>query len=285
MRPCARARARPTLPAMTNDLRQQLPPPTKTAILISGQTRTFKKCYPTQLWHLYRNLNEPHFFVSVADDEQAADVEILRQDFEHVFIERVAKPLIPELPQYREATAHAPYNLIVPIQSVLRQLWHMERVWDFLRESAKLPEFAAFFRIRPDSFFHYYQIQPDLRMAPAVYVPFWGSYGGLNDRFAMIFGRRQAELYFTTYQRLLDLVEAGCPFHPESLLAASLELASVPIHRTLPMEFSTVRLDGDARPWVSPDVRPGDIVRFLEAQRSIPRVVQSFLPPGLVGKK
>ncbi len=255
-------------------------PPTKTAILISGQARTFAKCYPTQRWHLYRQLNEPHFFCSVTDDEDASALEVLRNDFEHVHIERVDQPLVPELPQYKEATAHAPFPLIVPIQWNLRQLWHLDRVWDFLRSNGKLSDYAAFFRVRTDSFFHTFQIQSDLKQAPAVHVPYWGNYGGMNDRFAMIFGRRQAELYFTTFQRLPDIIAAGCPFHPESIMAGSLDLASVPVHRTLPVEFTTIRKVGDERANVPPIVLAGDVFKFLEATRSVPRVMPNlFAPP------
>lgn len=236
-----------------------------TAVLLYGQARTFKECYPTQRWQIYRKLKDPHFFVSVVDDDQAKDMEILRDHFANVHIERVEQPTLTE---YAATGAHAPYLPSVPQQAILRQFWAAQRCFDFATDSADITSFDTFLRVRPDSRITYFNLPKWTARKPGVYAPWWGTYGGINDRMAVIYGQQYADRYFCARLEFDRLLAAGCPMHPESLLSAALEpLANV--SRTLDAEFITMRLPGDTRPHAQPVYYAGDIFRYereLQAQ-------------------
>src|SRR5882724_354753 len=103
----------------------------KTAVLISGQLRTFKKCYPTQKWQIFRHY-EPdiHFFVCCCDDGQAKDSSILLRDYENVWIETVKDPDdLLQIPA--EAGAFAPYANAASHEKLLLQHWGNKQVWEF----------------------------------------------------------------------------------------------------------------------------------------------------------
>src|SRR6478609_3866180 len=110
---------------------------TKTAVLISGQQRTFKQVYPNLRWYVLRKLKDPVFFVSCAKDDHSISAELLKNDFPDVSIEIIEQPNLPE-PSF-ELCAHAGYaptpNNQSVVQSILRQIWHYNRVWDFMRET------------------------------------------------------------------------------------------------------------------------------------------------------
>lgn len=53
----------------------------KAAVILTGQARTFSKTFPSLNWQVFRNLPDPTFYVSVADDEHAKSVEILREKY------------------------------------------------------------------------------------------------------------------------------------------------------------------------------------------------------------
>jgi hypothetical protein len=62
-------------------------------------------------------------------------------------------------------------------------------------------------------------------------------------------GPAAARAYFDVYAKIPELVGSyQCPFHPETLLAARLEIAQVHVTQTLRAEFSTLRANGQARP-------------------------------------
>src|SRR5690606_40937404 len=77
-------------------------------------------------------------------------------------------------------------------------------------------------------------------------TPWWGRFGGVNDRFAIL-GYHAACAYFTTYSRAQAFLESGCPLHPESLIKASLEAAGCRFDDTLDVSFSTLRANGERR--------------------------------------
>ena len=242
----------------------------KTAILISGQLRTFARCLPTLRYHVFRCIPEPAFFVSAADDSDAKSAELLREAFPNakVEIEIVKQPTLDEPPLVLADSA--PYAItptrtpgVGPLQGILRQLWHMSRVWAFAMEKGA-GEAELFVRCRPDLHFQsfalpYFRYWPDrgqpaglapeneLTIAPnEAFTPWWGNFGGVNDRFALL-GRQAAEAWFKTFDVLPELLDPkgiGCPFHPESLVAASLERSKCVINRTLRATFAFRRRDG-----------------------------------------
>lgn len=244
----------------------------KTVVLISGQMRSFAVCLPTLHWHLFRKLGEVHFFVSCADDAQAADAHLLEAYYPNVHVERVAQPTIPEPPA--RLANHAPYAISVPVQSIMRQLWHLNRVWQFFMEKSELMVdgmgvpvgFDVVVRCRPDLFMQRLHL-PDLPAPDQAMTPWWGRYGGINDRLA-IMGPMAAKAYFTAFERLDDLLKAGCPLHPESIQLAALEAAGCRNSSTLRADFITKRTDQDLAAGKKDDwpvVLPQDHVDYLSA--------------------
>lgn len=289
-----------------------------TAVLISGQLRTFAKCWPTQRWHVLRHFADPHFFITVQDEgantaEATGPSGVLAQlceeyggDRVHLYFRKdpdLSEHLTPAL----AAAYHlAPYANAAPAHQLLLQHWYQNECWKFfqsqtsLQEAAEsaetnlrgstsaisatsckkgLDQFDTIIRLRADLWFHSFDLPhfkgPEFRheetleeafrrvnhpdktpCAGECFTPPWGEFGGINDRFA-IMGPAAARYYFTVFDRIPELLASGCPFHPESLVAASLELGNVSLHRTLKTFFSTERLDGNRR-W--PEITPMDML-------------------------
>jgi len=240
----------------------------KTAVIISGQMRTFAQCYPNQKYTVFRKLENPHFFVSCEDNEQAKSAELLKADFEHVHIEYVKPPELECPPM--GYTFHAPYAItptktpgVSPLLGIMRQLWHLSRAWKFVNETLNTTTLAdewIFMRMRPDLHFHRFGL-PDVVFPRRAFTPWWGTYGGVNDRCAML-GAEAAKAYFETYDNLPTLLEKGCSFHPESLVAASLEHYAMDVFPELDAEFGFKRMNGEFEPM---QVSAGEIARHASS--------------------
>lgn len=208
-----------------------------TAVLISGQMRTFAQCLPTLQWACFRKLQDPRFFISAANDEQAADAQLIHNHYDDVSIEVVDQPTLPE-PDAKLAD-HAPYAISVKTQSILRQAWHLKRVYEFAMQNGA-DKCDTFIRCRPDLWMTDCG-EVDTWADIQCLLPWWGRFAGANDRFA-IMGAKAAPHYFGMFDQIDALLADGCPFHPESLLLAALEKAGVETHHTLNAVFSTLRM-------------------------------------------
>ena len=236
----------------------------KTAVLISGQARSFaattinprasqpwaRACFANQYWYFLRHLEDPQFFVSLANDQDAAAVEPLLQSRfpkSSIHVEIVDQPKLEE-PNIT-ACCHSAYCISVEPQNILRDFWHRQRVFAFYRDhlaSQHIKDYDMVIRLRPDLYFQRITIPciPARHIANHCYTPFWGKYGGVNDRLA-IMGRRAAEVYFTAFDSIGSLLAAGCPFHPETMLGAALEFGCVESHPMLDAHFYTLRKNGE----------------------------------------
>lgn len=219
-----------------------------TAVIYSGQARTFLRCFPTHRWHVFRHFTDLRFYVSVEDDERAGDMDVLREHYEHVHIERVKTPAdLPEIPIERGNPA--PYANAASHRQLMAQHWANSRAFDFYTQKEPGGERAnVIIRMRCDQFFHSFAplwATPNLAL-----TPWWGRFGGINDRFAIL-GQDAALHYFCTYHKIHRLLDAGCPFHPESLVKASLLDGGVDLRETLLAEFSTERMNGERRWWIN----------------------------------
>lgn len=228
-----------------------------TAILISGQLRTFAQCYPTQKWQVYRHFPDPHFFVVVENNEQCNSIQALRRDYpDKVFAKFINDPTnLPSIPP--ELGAHAPYFNTAPHHRLLMQHWYQNEVWKLFEDcKEKLPEFDTFIRMRGDSWVQVFEpvfcgesmlekvINEEFKRGgreATCFSPWWGRFGGMNDRMA-IMGASAAPYYFTLYNSIESLLKEGCPFHPESLLLAHLEKNGIKPSHTLNAMFATLRL-------------------------------------------
>lgn len=220
----------------------------KTAVIISGHMRSFARCLPTIAWHVLRHYPDVDFYVSTVNDRDAKTAELLRERFpkSRVEIEYIeSQPEIPIpvqptdpkwLPNQNRIFTHEPYALSVHPQAVLRQLWHLNRAWSFFVEKESPAAYGCLIRLRPDSYFKSFKAPAHIGSVCA-HTPWWGRFGGCNDRFA-IMDSLGAGAYFTTFSRLSSLLAAGCPLHPESLIHASLWEAGIDHNQHLKAIFA-----------------------------------------------
>lgn len=238
----------------------------KTAILIVGELRSFDLCLPTLHWHLFRHFPGAHFYVSTVADANAPKsglLSLLYQDKDPgvtVAIEAVPQQPdtqadlrarganLPEVWQKGAFYTHEPYAISVNPHGVGKQLWQLNRAWEFMisQQTTTHCPYDCVIRVRPDLWFQSCEISYLAELKPTdALSPWWGRFGGINDRFAIL-GAAAAEAYFTTYKRIPELLQLGCPFHPESLVKGALDLAGV-AHRTIKAEFGTLRENGQLR--------------------------------------
>ena len=224
-----------------------------TAIIITGEMRSFERCIKNLEWQVFRHFPDAKFYVAPADDEDASKAELLREKHEHVWIKPVTQPemvMPPGCPTTwtpGQFYMHEPYHISVPPTAVIGQLWSLREGWH-LYESANDPA-DVIIRCRPDLWFHNFVMPGGLYTegtALVAYTPWWGRFGGINDRFA-IMGKYAASSYFNTYTKLPYLIEYGCPLHPESLVKTSLEAGGNYVSADLLAEFSTLRKNGEMR--------------------------------------
>ncbi len=253
----------------------------KTAVIISGHMRTFAVCLPTFRWQVLRHFgDEIDFYVSTVEDANAPTWKLLEKAFPHrpVYCEVLpSQPTIPVPPEWGDETkwqanvCHTwePYAISVSPQAVLRQLWQLNEAWKLYRRSGPT-DHTIIIRARPDLWFSGFQMPDSLVAHPTAiidsqkaFTPWWGRFGGINDRFAML-GAEAASNYFRTFTRLPELIAAGAPMHPETLIRASMELAGCIVDDTLRVEFSTVRNNGEAR---APEIGPIDIAHAALSRR------------------
>ena len=186
-------------------------------IFYSGQARTFANCWPNQWWYVLRHFPHAKVFASVADDAQAKDIELLRQHYPKASIEVVKQPDFPDAEKYETINTWGGYIRSAKPVNILRAFWHYEKVW----KMAEGQKFDINIRIRPDLWFQEFELPAHVEKWEC-WVPAWGSWGGINDRFA-IMGHAAAERYFNSFNSLEGLLTDGCPFHPETLTRAAVE--------------------------------------------------------------
>jgi len=169
---------------------------------------------------------------------------MLLEHYANVHIDRYEDqddlPIIPD-----EAGLHAPYANAAGHVSLMRQHWGYEKTWNLFKSKADPNSFETIIRVRPDQWIHSFdpprQPEPD-----ECFSPWWGKFGGVNDRVGVM-GPVAAIAYFGVYRKIVRFLKAGCPFHPETLLKASLQAENIIIHHSLMVEASTMRLDGSQR--------------------------------------
>lgn len=230
----------------------------KTAIVIVGQVRTLDRCLANQHWYAYRHFPDADFFVSTVHDSDAGKLAALTERYgeKRVKIDAVLeqpdcvaeqRKLGVKLPtEWNPGTpyTHESFAISVHPQAVLRQLWQLNQAWTAFPE---LAGYDCIVRTRPDLWFQS-QVQacPHSLLAPGdARVPNWGGFGGVNDRFAIL-SSEAARAYFTTYWQIKILTDDGCPVHPESLVAASLERNEITVTK-MPVYFGTLRANGELR--------------------------------------
>jgi hypothetical protein len=262
----------------------------KTAVIYSGHMRSFARCLPTQIDHVFRHFPGADFFVSTVKDADSHTAELLREKIPGARVEVEVFDCQPEIPIPVPPVAadwqagqgrlygHEPYAISVHPQAILRQLWHLQRAWEFFRSKVgpfhlskeRNPAqedhgYDVIIRMRPDNYFRSFEssntrsVDRHPQVAENTYstqlvrvsepygttvarTPWWGRFGGVNDRFAVL-GAKAAEAYFTTFGCINDLIAKGYPLHPERLVYASLVQSGCEVDDTLLAEFSKLVWD------------------------------------------
>lgn len=234
----------------------------RTAVIYSGQARTFARVFENQYFHCLRHLPNPEFFVSVARDEQCGDMHRLLERFpkEKVHIEYVMQPELPEPPP--DPPYRAMYGPSSSPQAILRQIWALNRAWEFASELGA-SDADLVVRIRPDIAFYRFEMPWVAELGQyTCLTPYWARWGGVNDRLALL-GHEVAPHYFGTYHLIDRHCKQGCPRHPETLVYQTLKLAGIEPSHTLATEFATIRLDGSR---VEPSVSLVDQMEYARTR-------------------
>lgn len=254
----------------------------KTAVIITGQVRTFEQVLLNQADKVYRLLENPTFFVSFADEPGAIEgikaIKKLAADRYGATVNAEVQKqpsLDPEdAKRFEAASYHAGYFRSVPVEGIWRQFWQLAEGFELFREVVRDDSaFDVFVRLRPDLHFCNWWppmlrsrgLDPIGHEPKGVHVPWWGSYGGIPDRFAYIVGYEAAEQYFNVFHKLNELLAEGCAFHPETMLGRVLERAGVPVYETMDADFITIRPEGDKRGHDIPAYRSRDLFKYLAA--------------------
>lgn len=239
----------------------------RTAVIYTGNCRTFADLYANHIFSVLLKLPNPTIFCSMADDEQAEDMRLLEKHLPEVpfFFEKVKQPESIEEPPVH-GRFHAGHGVSTTKQAVLKQLWALNRAWEFVGENGGHEGFDLYVRIRSDSGFFRCEM-PEITAKfstgirnDACLTPWWSRWGGINDRFA-IMGRKAAEVYFTTFRDRQKLFDAWCPVHPETMIAFALAKAGITPDDTLKVEFGTFRLSGQIIPCAISPIDIGDYAR------------------------
>lgn len=208
----------------------------KTLILYSGQARTVKDVWANHFFWLHNQVPNPTVVCSVEDNANADDMLCLQRKGVPFIMEKHHQPTIGE-PEPR-CRWHAGYPTSSSPQAILKQLWALDRVWDYAQTVVNLDDFDIFVRVRPDLSF----LRVEMPALPVFdcHTPRWSKWGGINDRFAVM-GRKAAEAYFGCFRARDALWADYCPLHPETMMGYHLRKSKIPIYDNLRVEFTTIR--------------------------------------------
>lgn len=128
----------------------------KTAILISGHLRTLDRTLDNLHSVVLRHFETPDFFISTVRESgesrgaEPGAIRDLRAKYPHSRIEIETLDAQPELPiplpptnkawQLGMVYAHEPYALRHHPQALLRQLWHLNRCWEFFLSQTQIDQ-------------------------------------------------------------------------------------------------------------------------------------------------
>jgi hypothetical protein len=253
----------------------------KTAVLISGHMRSFDRCLPTLHLHVFRHFPDTDFFVSTVADDDAPKAQLLRTQYPQARVEIDCVPeqpdciadlrakgcQLPDVWQRGQPYMHEPYAISVHPQAVARQLWQLEQCWNLFTTATAgdAAHYDLVIRCRPDLWFQSFAFPEEISdvykkwtdsFADSIALtPWWGRFGGVNDRFAML-GPRIAKHYFTAYSQIPKLLADGFPLHPESLVYGAVRAGGGLIRDHLRADFSTLRTTGELR---APEITAADI--------------------------
>lgn len=260
----------------------------RVAVLYTGHMRTFARCFPTHCDHLRELFEGADFFVSTVRDNDTATVHLIKERYPQALVSVHVVDSQPELPIPVKPTnpewkvgmmySHESYAISVHPQAVLRQLWQLNEAWKAFTQAPQ--GYDIIVRIRPDLWFRSFEMPKFVRAwlrggfadggEAFAHTPWWGRFGGVNDRFAIL-GATAAQAYFTTYERIHELLAKGYPLHPERLVWASLKEGGCHIDDTLIATFSKLYGPDHSDPQLrsrfrDPEILPDDIAHLTASR-------------------
>lgn len=220
----------------------------KTAVLLSGQFRNAKECYPSLYEHLIRPYKADVFIDSWLPNNYTLDHrnqfipndmtvdEVLMEyrpklstfeDFDNSkLMTALSKVDIKNRQAFDGSWAH---ETIVP--NIFYMYYKVWRAFDLMKNYESLNEikYDCVIRMRFDLSFESFPIiepQPG-----SVYVPSGSDHrGGLNDLMALG-DNATMEKYCLLFPSLFNYANSGMGFHPESVLRQHLEMSRVKVER------------------------------------------------------
>lgn len=243
----------------------------KVAFIYSGAMRSFDKCATNHQWMIWRHFHEAKVYCATQQDADWVSVAAFSNRgmlCTHRVLEQpemVIPKGCPDEWQPGRPYMHEPYHISVDPRAVLGQLWMLREGWRLYQEANDPADLII--RIRPDLWFHSFESPRWFVRTPKSLVdssgkiaciPWWGRFGGCNDRFALL-EPKAAEAYFTTYDHIPAMIQEGAPLHPETLVHYSMKRAGISICDDMKAEFSTLRKSGEMRP---PEITMIDLAHF-----------------------
>ncbi len=216
----------------------------KMAILVSGQCRTLDRCFKSIQVQVLRHFPKAELWISVAEDADAKAARLFENSGLPIrLFESLEQPTFDEK-DYRERSRGGMYEIGGGlkdrdiVQRVLRQAWHLRHVFDLASSSGV--DYTSYMRLRPDQWFSVGVARPPKLTPCTAFVPWWGGFGGVNDRFAIL-DPIAADAY-CYWPRLDELLAEGCQFHPETLTKHGLDrIGATIVH--LPVLATTLKRD------------------------------------------
>lgn len=235
---------------------------TKTAILISGQCRTLDVCFKSLKSQVLDFFPEADVFISAAMDNDTGSIIAFDELPEgKKFAEVIDQPTLDEK-SYLSRSIGGEYCIgegpqdTTAVQRILRQAWNLRRVFDMARDHG---DYERFIRVRMDQWFHVgCKGTPELQGQYAL-VPWWGSFGGVNDRFAIMDAVTTDSYCWFPY--LDDFLDDGCRFHPETLTAWAIRASGTPIYHH-PIVSATIKRQGQKLMVRPPEFLPNEYVNI-----------------------
>lgn len=134
-----------------------------TAIIFSGQIRSYEACYCTQRALVYRHFPEAHFFFVVQADEAVEPaLAQLRKDYpaDRIHVRQLTDPTIEVTGLINDRWLEAPYANAAPPHQLLLQLWYQSQAWKFMAETENTlgETFDTLVRIRPDQWIRSFEM-------------------------------------------------------------------------------------------------------------------------------
>ena len=194
------------------------------AVLFSGRVAGYLSNYESLFKGLLKG-QEVDFFLSHSPELQE-DLEGFKQIFNPKILNNneIVYPNVSNYPTKDDANKH----------KTMCMYFNRKRVFEDLKKymEEKGEQYDLYISCRVDSYYIHemnYDLFQDCTDKD-IYIPYLDDWGGVNDRFA-IGNFKAMETYMSLYDEIIDMLNEGTVFHPETLLLTYLKRKSMNIQR------------------------------------------------------